>query len=223
MQSELIDQLYENEAVEGVAIFNEFGELTENQLALNELAVVQVCNCIRTLKSGLEGAGRNMKGFVLKTNKYLLQVICQGENLILLQLTPGYSINNTHTKIISQVGKSDSKPVLPGTTQGARNDTATTTESREAQEVPAAADTPLIAWDIFHGSLITLLKRVAPYAVAKKMVAIAALEEGVAEGEDQHIPMQTAFKIGQVVVDKIPNPSRRKMLQKEYDLMIKQY
>ena len=218
MESEFIDLLYENEAVEGIAIFTASGKLTENQLALNDAAVLQIFSSLNKIKSGLKAAEREMKGFVFKTNKYLLQAIVHGDLLILLQLSPKHSLDNTHTKIISQLGEIAPSPTPPKTTTQV---TKTVVKEPVSTEEPAAESQ--IAWDVFHGSLLSLLKRVAPYAVAKKMIDSAALNEGFAAGENQNAPLETAFTIGQHVIDKIPNASRRKLLQKEYDLMIKQY
>ena len=54
------------------------------------------------------------------------------------------------------------------------------------------------------------------------MVDSAAAELGI-EKSDSDIPIETALSIGATVVNGIPNASRRKLIQKEYDIIIKQY
>ena len=231
MHDALIDALYENESVEGIALFNDSGELLENQLALNEASVIQICACITQLKFGLAGALRIMQGFVLQTNEYTILTVVNNDMLILLQVTKGHSLNNVHEKVRSQLGIMDSSAGKPRLNLPTRNMDATqqqmvktTTQQPAAAQQPATAQQPsnLTSWSSFHKTLTSLLKPIAPKAIANKMVDSAAAELGI-EKSDSDIPIETALSIGATVVNSIPNASRRKLIQKEYDLIIKQY
>jgi len=225
MHDALIDALYENESVEGIALFNDSGELLENQLALNEASVIQICACITQLKFGLASALRIMQGFVLQTNEYTILTVVNNDMLILLQVTKGHSLNNVHEKVRSQLGIIDSSAGKPKLILPTRNMDATQQQTVQATtQQPAAAQQPsnLTSWSSFHKTLTSLLKPIAPKAIANKMVDSAAAELGI-EKSDSDIPIETALSIGAAVVNGIPNASRRKLIQKEYDIIIKQY
>ena len=63
-----------------------------------------------------------------------------------------------------------------------------------------------------------LLKRVAPGAIADKMITDVFSAEGV-DASAASIPKEQTIGLGRQIVAKIPNKSRRKMIEKEYDLL----
>ncbi|MGJ8676545.1 MAG: hypothetical protein ACSHX0_03415 [Akkermansiaceae bacterium] len=217
MHTELIDLLYENEAVEGVALFKDTGDLLESHLALSESSVIQICASLVSMKFGLAEASRAMKGFVIKTEKYTLQAYIYKDLLILLQVNPSYALDKTYLKIQSQLGDQAKSPAaLP------RNSGVTITESDVATTENVTIDEPMVQWADFKQKLATLIKRVAPSGVANKMIAASATAVGVSD-EIGQIPLETAIKVGQDVVAKIPNASRRKLIEKEYNILAQQY
>ena len=73
----------------------------------------------------------------------------------------------------------------------------------------------------FKSQMRHLLKRVAPGAIADKMITDTFTAEGI-DTSATSIPKEQAIGLGAKVVEKIPNKSRRKMIENEYALLIKQ-
>ena len=178
MHSELIDLLYENDAVEGVALF-QTGQLAENQLALSEASVTQICSCIYEIQQGLADAGRKMQGFLIKNSKYLLQAFLHNDLVILLQVTPSYSPEQTYQALSSQLGKTSSPSLPPAAEQTQKP--AAEKVAVETAVVEEADDSSHIDWSEFQQKLSSLIKRVAPGGVAKSMISAAIKEAGASE------------------------------------------
>jgi len=220
MYKEIVDVIYENEGVEGIAIFNDLGNLVVNQLALNEEALVKVGTSLTNVRSGLAGVSREVLGFVLKTDDYLLQAIIQKEVTFLLQITPGYSVAEIYSSVKSQMGiKQAALAPSPNALSPQAQTQPTPAKVELVKEVEEGA---VIDWQEFRGSLMLLIKRVATSGVANKMITAASVELGIL-AEQEVVTFDTANAVGQKVVNKIPNASRRKLIANEYEIMVKQY
>ena len=225
MYKEIVDIIYENEGVEGIAIFNDLGNLVVNQLALNEEALVKIGASLTSIRSGLEGVSREILGFVLKTDNYLLQAIIQREVTFLLEITPGYSVTETYSSVKSQIGMRHSAPASSTNTLSPQTQelpAIVKAEPAKAEPVKEVEDGSVIDWQEFRNSLLLLIKRVAPSGVANKMITAASVEFGIL-AEQEVVSFDKANAIGLKVVNKIPNASRRKLIANEYKIMVKQY
>ncbi|MGJ8673321.1 hypothetical protein [Rubritalea sp.] len=214
MYQELIELLYENEAVEAVALFTDQGHLIENQLAISESTITQVCASLVTIKNGLAGSNREMKGFLVKTQKYTLQAYVHSDLLILLQVSSNFSINKTYHNIQSQLGQKTYSPAS-GDAQAVSSNTQTEVAQSEQAEYS-------VEWDDFRQKLATLIKRIAPSGVANKMIDTSMKEAGYADSPIS-LPFENAVAIGQSVVAKIPNASRRKLIDQEFQVLAEQF
>lgn len=239
MYAEVIDSLYENDTVEGVALFNDHGDLVENQLALGEEAVKKIGLSLNRIRAGLLNSAREMNGFLLKTDKYLLQAIIHQDVLVLLQVDPSSSSNQNYLIVKSQFGdrpvistpkptpveKNIFKPIQPkvdaAVTQ-VRKPQVVTSIPKPVQEPVQESAGPIVDWAEFRSSLSSLIKRVAPSGVANKMISNASIEAGITVDQET-VELPKAVSIGTSVVAKIPNASRRKLIEKEYLLMIQKY
>jgi len=218
MHSELIDLLYENDAVEGVALFHDSGKLVENQLAISETSVNQIFLCLNDIKQGLADASRTMQGFLIKNSKYLLQAFIHGDLILLLQVGANFSPEKTYQSLRSQLGVS-STPEDGVSREKSQEAEQEVVEKLEVEEVDSS---PKIDWAEFQQKISSLVKRVAPSGVAKSMISTAIKDAGVSE-EASELSAETAFDIGSAVLAKIPNASRRKIIEKEYQLLISKY
>ncbi len=216
VHSELIDLLYENDAVEGVALFHHSGELVENQLAISEASVTQVCSCLVNINESLAAAGRTMQGFVIKNTKYLLQALLYNDLVILLQLTPSFSPEKTYQSINSQLGRASASAAVPVLQQRQEGTQETVTKEEEVASVL------MVNWFEFQQQLSSLIKRVAPSGVATSMIT-TAIKDAEISADLAQIPLEKATEIGSAVVTKIPNASRRKIIEKEYQLLVKKF
>lgn len=235
MYTEVIDSLYENDAVEGVALFNDCGDLVENQLALGEDAVRKIGISLNRIRAGLLNSAREMKGFLLKTDKYLLQAIIHQDVLILLQVDPSSSSNQNYLMVKSQFGD---RPVIPTRKpapvekplfqpEQAVVDTgsAQKRQPKVVMSVPKPAEEKaarVVDWDEFRGSLVALIKRVTSGRVANKMISNASVEAGIIL-DQKTVELAIAVNIGITVVTKIPDASDRKLIENEYQLMVQRY
>lgn len=217
MHNELIDILYEHETVEGLALFHDSGILIENQLAISELAVIQICACIIKIRRGLAEASREMKGFVIKNSKYILQVYMHGDLLILLQVKSILSAEKTYQTLQSQLGSAQTQSL--NTAQKPRKSLRVVQDAT----ITASYDEALtIDWTDFRNKLTKIIKRIAPSGIANKMINAAMQQEGLSE-QQANVSFETAFTIGNSVVAKIPNASRRKLIEKEFATLTQQY
>ena len=212
IDEKLIDLFYQNDSVEGVAVFSSAGQLIENQLALGESTLEKVGVSIARIRNDLSVAERQMFGFALKAEKILLQIIIHDEQIILLQLTPDSDLNEVYLKIVSALGKlggsQSKKPTLPAPPE------STPQQPAETAAAPEAAPGSLL-WSDYEPVLLKLLKSVAPGGLAKKMLTDGAAEVGYSP-DSGVLTLDEAALVGQAAVNKIPNAARRKIVMKEF-------
>jgi len=229
MDEEIIDLIYQNEEVEGIAIFSPSGEVIENQLALTEDSVAVVSKTVANINTALDSADRRLKGFLLKSEKVRMQICILDDVILLLQLSEEFSANDLEKKIRSIMSgvniKTPSTPQLPPdpvpqearaqfiTSVEPQNDTHTTTLDPKIEENQ-------IDFAEFKSKLTKLIKRVAPGGIAEKMINEAILSENI-DSTTVFINKDAASALGEKVVAKIPNASRRKMIAKEYQILTK--
>ena len=228
MNPDLIDKLYENDAVEALAVFNHDGQLTENHLSLNEDTVTQIGGSILGIKSGLQQADRQLKGFVIKTPKYSFIVCFHGTSLVLLQISPGHSLEKTHNNIVSQLGIAASVTAPAGTVQSlgipkpVQQSNPEPVQEEEVSE-PEPATEAGIDYSEFEHELVKILKPIATSVIANKMIKKAIQRSGLTVSAGAQIDIHQAMGIGNDVIEQIPNAKKRKIIQHEYLTMVQKY
>lgn len=214
MDSDLVDLIYQNEAVEGVAIINASNEVEENQLSIRASKVNAIATTLLKLKKGLNDAGREMRGFLIKSDSILLMANMTSERLILLELSEGSSVNEVERSLRSILGDAVAQPVL-----------AEPVESEPVAQAALPAVEPVEEEGIdladFKNSLAKLLKTVAPGKLADGMISKALKDMGIDETAVQ-LPQDQATKLGYEVIAKVPNKARRKIIENEYTSMLNQ-
>lgn len=228
MDSELIDLIYQNEEVEGVAIFDGNNQLVENQLSITLVKVMAIAETLHNLRSSLMQAGREMLGFLIKSDKSLLHVTMFPNMLIVLELSKVSSVNALDKKIRSVVGtgqvatNTPVQPSLPAAKKPVALPAAQPAQSSQPLQ-PVATSQPVIADGIdfvdFKFSLSKLLKTIAPGKVADGMINSAMKDMGI-EPDTVQLAQPTATKLGYKVIEKIPNKARRKIIENEYKTLI---
>ena len=224
-QEELIDAIYENEAIEGLAIFNSNQTLAENQLALSEEAVAKIGATLFTIAQGLNSAGRVLNGLLIKSSSLSILVFVEGKKLLLLQLDPDKSVDTVFLSLKSQLGTKLKPIILEEETQSTAK-----AQTRSAQPAAAQSATPVeepaieggVEWERLEKSLVSAFKKVSPAQLAKKLIATSAEENGVGATTKQGTPEQ-ATAIATNACSQIPNAARRKMLAKELELILKKF
>ena len=223
MDSDIIDLIYQNDAVEGLAIFDENNQLVENQLSLTLNKVLAISATLHKLQKGITNAGRELRGFVIKSGSYLLLVCMSPDLLIILELSPGYSVNEVDSNVRSIIGGAS-----PRTQQPAQPAQPVAQQPLPAQPVaqqPAqpAASQMIDGIDLndFKANLSKLLKTVAPGKLADTMISSAMADMGIDENAVQ-LPQQQATELGYSVIEKIPNKARRNIIKNEYTKLLGQ-
>jgi len=213
MDLDLIDLVYRNDEVEGVAVATATGEIIENQLAVTGHSVQTIGNSIVAIAQGLAGAKRKLRGFLLRSETTTLQVCVFDDFIVFIQLSEPFSA----TKVEKSV-----RSIFGGVNQQTQTPAAAITEAAETQAEqawePPADHIPIAD---FSDKLSTLLKRVAPSNVASKMISEGFNAAGVDISTTDTIAKQEAIDIGSDIIEKIPNASRRKIIIKEYDTITK--
>jgi len=214
MDSDLVDLIYQNEAVEGVAIINASNEVEENQLSIRASKVNAIATTLLKLKKGLNDAGREMRGFLIKSDSILLMANMTSEKLILLELSEGSSVNEVERSLRSILGDAVAQPVLAEPAQS---------EPVAQAALPAVDKVEEEGIDLadFKNSLAKLLKTVAPGKLADGMISKALKDMGIDETAVQ-LPQDQATKLGYEVIAKVPNKARRKIIENEYTSMLNQ-
>lgn len=213
MDSDLIDLIYQNEAVEGIAIFDANNNLVENQLSLNLNKATAIAATLVKLKNGLNNAGREMRGFLIKTSSILLLVNMYSDKLILLEISEGFSVNEVEGNLRSILGEATDQPVVKTLPAHPAQQAAVTPAEEEMVDGIDLAD--------FKSSLSKLLKTVAPGKLAETMINKAMNEMGIDEQAVQ-LPQDQATKLGYEVIARVPNKARRKIIENEYTTMLNQ-
>jgi len=79
-----------------------------------------------------------------------------------------------------------------------------------------------ITLEEFNKLMHQLLRNVAPGPIAKKLINETILSEGL-DLTVSKITKNNAIPLGEKIIAKVPNISRRKMVQKEYSLIVKDF
>ncbi|MDB9741361.1 hypothetical protein OAB00_00760 [Akkermansiaceae bacterium] len=228
MDPAIIDLIYQNEAVEGIAIFDAQNQLVENQLSINQGSVLVIAETIHNIRMGLASAGRDMLGFLIKTDRMMIQVCMFPDKLVLLEVSQDFSANETDKKLRSIFGGSRGATTQLVSVKSVQLPAAAE-EEPVVEEIPVAqAVTEVIPepqivdgidWQGFKGSTHSLLKRVAPDRVAENMMNGVIKDMGL-DPAAELMPKEQAVEFGYKVIAKIPNKSRRALMEKEYTSLL---
>lgn len=215
MNQDLIDLIYHNEEVEGVAISSSNGAVIENQLALTDSSLEAIAVTVAKIKLGLSDAKRHLKGFLFRSNSSILQVCIFDEYVVFVQLVEPYSAVKIERSIRSIFGEHSGE-----TETQTQQINATQERVEQYEKVIAEPPADHIKLDDFITKLKTLLKRVAPGGVADNMINQGCAAANVDLSSTETIAKSDAIDLGQTVIGKIPNASRRKIILKEYETVI---
>ena len=231
MDSDIIDLIYQNDAVEGLAIFDENNQLVENQLSLTLNKVLAISATLHKLQKGITNAGRELRGFVIKSGSYLLLVCMSPDLLIILELSPGYSVNEVDSNVRSIIGGASPRTQQPAQQPAQPAQPAQPVAQQPAQPAQPVAQQPAqpaasqmidgIDLNDFKANLSKLLKTVAPGKLADTMISSAMADMGIDENAVQ-LPQQQATELGYSVIEKIPNKARRNIIKNEYTKLLGQ-
>ncbi len=212
---EIIEKIYDISAVEGLAWFEQGGNLVENQLSISEEAVQKIGEVIFLMRSNLAVAARDLRGLVIKSGAQTFINYIHGNTLILLEVDSAASLDDVYSALKSQLGESKEVVQLAPVNTGAAAESAQVQEEEVLQE----GDIP---WDEFYRSMLVQFKKVAPAQLAKKLIAESCKFAGVAESS-KGVSLEQATSIATEASKKIPNQARREMLQKELQALLAKY
>lgn len=231
MDEEIIDLIYQNEDVEGVAIFTRAGELIESQLSIMEEALQVVSKIVVDIANAFASADRELRGFLLQSEKVTLQIFVLREAILILQLNDSFEASRIDKKIRSIFNSRTSVvPVVASPVFSAVEMPADPVElNLDPEPVPVPIPLPdseppedtseYIDFVAFQARLRELLKGVAPEKVTNDMIEATLLKNKV-ESSYAILEKREAFNLGQQVIDKIPNEEKRKTLSQDYQKLV---
>lgn len=204
----LIDLIYENDEVEGVAVADIAGNLIENQLPVpaNTASVISVT--VAQITSGLSQSQRTLKGFLFKAGDSVLQVGVFSEYIIIMQLITPFSANKVEKNVRSIFGSQTVKVA-----------NSVTLPQAATPEIITEEPVGGVNFTDFNSQLSKLLRPIAPSAILKKMIQKGYADEGIAS-DSVEISKEQAISVGTNIIDKIPNASRRKIIENEFQTII---
>ena len=212
--SDLIDLIYSNEEVEGVAVTSITGDtIIENQLTITDNSLQTISTTVERIKTGLIGAKRKLNGFLFRSENTILQVCVFSEYMIFVQLNESGSASKVEKSIRSIFGQYRERSQVSAPEEN-REVAGQETQAEEVSEEPPADHINL---EDFASKLKNLLKRVAPGGVAEKMINAGFTEAKIDIASMKTIAKSDAIALGESVIGKIPNASRRKIILKEYE------
>jgi len=97
----IVDALYQNEEVEGVAIFTHSGEIIENQLILTESSLRILSETVAKITTGLQAGNRKLKGFLIKSPTRVFLICILDNYIITLHLGDDYSASKIDKNVRS--------------------------------------------------------------------------------------------------------------------------
>ena len=218
MDPEIIDLIYQNDEVVGVAVFSKTGDLIENQLSINDESISVVAQTISSIASALHNAERELKGFLLQSTAVTLQVCVVSDFILVMQMAEEFSANKVEQSVRSIFTGIVPTDPTPSPVPAVSEEVVNAAASEPVESQPAGNQIDVAD---FKSQMRHLLKRVAPGPIAEKMITDTFTAEGI-DTSATSIPKEQAIELGAKVVEKIPNKSRRKMIENEYALLIKQ-
>ncbi len=233
MNADVIDLIYQNEEVIGLAVFSREGTLIENQLSIDENSLTIVAKTIAHIAGGLGRANRTLKGFMLKSDRLTLMISVFDDSILLLELSSPFSADKIEKNLRSLISGSTSLvgslPQAAQPSQPAQSPvmqvgaSAVADEPKKLPVITPEAEVALppanlISFPEYKSSIAKLMKRVAPGGVADKMIA-EVLAAASVDMNSKDIDRDLAIHLGEQIVAKIPNAGRRKMIAKEYHML----
>ena len=233
MNADVIDLIYQNEEVIGLAVFSREGTLIENQLSIDENSLTIVAKTIAHIAGGLGRANRILKGFMLKSDRLTLMISVFDDSILLLELSSPFSADKIEKNLRSLISGSTSLvgslPQAAQPSQPAQSPVmqvgaaAVADEPKKLPVITPEAEVALppanlISFPEYKSSIAKLMKRVAPGGVADKMIA-EVLAAASVDMNSKDIDRDLAIHLGEQIVAKIPNAGRRKMIAKEYHML----
>ena len=199
-----LEKFYQLGNIEGVAFVNSAGLLIEDQLILSSGAAEAVATGFDQIHRGLASADRICNGFLARFSEYQFLSIRVDEGIIILQLNPDEEVNDSFRQVLAMANYSGA--------------TKSEDEAVVIEQPAAAANTKSSkTWDTFQLDLVKVMTSVAPNNLAKKLTADAVSK---VMGNSQNVPgAEQMLKIGAAAAAFVPNKGRRKLIDKELDLL----
>ena len=204
--SELIDLVYENEEVESLAIADLDGGIIENQLILTTESASVVAKTVSSLYHSLTAGKRSLNGLMFKTGSLILQVCIFETCIVLVQLDPRASANETEKNIRSVFGSFSLPATSIGKPESGKN---TSTENDPSDHTKEESLEGHINFQDFYSVFTALLKRVAPNGEAEKLINEKFFHLEIDVELTETIFKEDALLLGREIINKIHDEGSR--------------
>jgi len=224
MDSKLLDLIYENKEVSGVALAYYNGEVKENQLLIPDPSVEKVAKRFGELRASLSGSQRNLKGFSVRTPDGIFQVSFFESFMVLVSLYEGCesAANKVDNSIHSIMNENAFPPHTKGVTTAAVEGALHTSEGLGPEAIVADDGS-----SVLPGNSILLTKHCYQLVAlissrAPKEDAVELVTESVQDLNLEDVVTITAseaISIGNKAISKMSNSKERKFVSIEFDII----
>ena len=208
-----IEKIYDQTNANGLAIATAAGEVVDNQLFVSGEGATKLAVALAKIFNGLAAVGRSVSAFVLNCSRGKFLAVPTGDHILILEVSPHQSLDEVMAGVRSVVGVSAPTPVAAA---------PAVTASQPIGE--AAGGTPTTPaehlWPDLRADLVKVMARVAPRNLAEKLIKEA--EQSVTNGQSV-TRLEQIFEIGRRATLSVPNPARRKLVEKELGLLATKY
>ncbi len=222
-----LEKFYQLGNIDGLGFVNYDGLLVEDQLVLSTAAAQVVARSFHEIHKGLRESNRPCRGFLLKLSEHQFVSVAVTGGTLILQLNPSQPINQFFEQALTMVSYHQSGPVAIS----ASPEVAGLSQQQQPQQPqiaqPSQPDSPQIAvvpdeglemtWQDFQASLKKALGKVAPSGLVKKLQNDAIEAAGVPP--DTTPTLQQMRIIGSNAMNLVPNKGRRKLVEKELNIV----
>lgn len=205
---ELVDRIYDNAGIDGVACLQADGKLIESQLSISEDSVRVIADALIGMRQNLTGAYRDLKGLVFETENQRFISFFNDTVLLLIEVQKSAPVNETFEAIRSLFGDGVTAEAYSVESPAVQQDVS------QANQVFEEEIEDGLPREECEKVLLGDLKRVASAQLAKKIVAEASHVFGIPD-EQTVLSREQFASIAREASERIPNPARRRMLQKE--------
>ena len=237
MDANDLEPFYNLDNINGVALAGRDGQVEENQLYVSVELAAEICSTFASIFLGLESSGRKARSFLVRTDRHQFLGIPLKQQVLVMQFDPGTPIDAALKESASIIGAEMEEPPMAATAvQEPSPANASTTQPSAAFYLdptssgqvtgpisggasPGNEFTPI--WQEIHEDYVRAMGKVAPQNLARSLVKDAVRK--VLDGRVFPESLAEIYAIGQTVVLSVPNKGRRRLVEKEIQIIAQRH
>ncbi len=200
----------------GALLMNEDGDIVENQLPLSDEKAAQVIAPLWSILMGLKKSGRHVKSLHTSSGSHHYSTyMLEDGSYLAIRFADSYNPDDV-SKRVTEVRESLKSCVADFTESLFVNPVDKSKKLPTSDETPAKTQPADPETKDYLKALSSMMSRIAPAGQALVMLN-RALETN--ECDRETLQKSNFLAIGKTLVESVPNKGRRKMIQKEFDII----